>query len=138
MHIKVSIITFLALFISCKSDSIKGINIGTTLFQNQTFQENKILKGHIIKTLECNEIEFQNLINFDCASGAGCYDLGFIIIQIEEQIGKKKFNKLLSSLNASNKNKLKGYISIGIEYGYENQKASKYEHFKKNYIELIE
>ncbi len=56
-------------------------------------------------------------MDFECGDGAGCYDLGFILSQIIYKIGEDKFLKLVSQVEPNKINGLKSLISIGLEYG---------------------
>lgn len=114
------ILIFLIL-ISCKKENIEGIEIGTTLLENQNLGENKKLDTIIRTTLKGNYNSLRRLNHFPCGDGAGCYDKGFIITQIIYKIGENNFNKMVDNLDRKELYGIEDYIKVGLEYGDNNK-----------------
>ncbi len=109
---------------SCKEKVVDGIEIGHTLYTNQSFEQNKKLSDLITQTLNKNSNGLSELTEFWCGGGAGCYDLGFICTQLVYQVGEADFINMASDLNDKQKSSLKGLLDVGFEYGnYENRKT---------------
>ncbi len=99
--------------------SVSGINTkGTTLVVNQSSSQTRELHHLIEKTLEKDTNALSELINFNCGGGSGCYDLGYFITQIIYQMGEDEFITMLSELSSIDKMSLRGFIEVGLEYGY--------------------
>jgi len=109
---------------SCKQKNINGIEIGHTLYTNQTLKQNKKLSELITQTLSKNTKALSELTKFWCGAGSGCYDLGFVCTQLVYRVGETDFLNMASELNEKQKNSLKGLLDVGFEYGnYENKKT---------------
>ena len=108
-------------FSSCKQNEVSGINIGSTLYENQTLAENRELRKLILQTLNKDQSALVKLNNFSCGGGAGCYDLGFILTQIVYQLGENDFNTMLKQMDVKEMAGLKSLIMVGLEYGDNNQ-----------------
>lgn len=59
-------------FISCKQSKVNGITIGTTLYENQTLEENQELRKLVRQTLNKDQNALVKLNDFWCGGGAGC------------------------------------------------------------------
>lgn len=105
------------LFIGCKRQHEKGIEIGSILYAIQTYEENKALRESINGVLHRDIQSFQNLISYDCRGGAGCYDLGFITVQLALKLGTKDFINLANQLESEQQHNLYGLFNVGVEYG---------------------
>ncbi len=105
--------------LSCKENEVNGIEIGHTLFTNQSLGENKKLTDLITQTLNKDSKALSELTGFWCGGGAGCYDLGIILSQIVYKMGESEFIKIASELESDRKKSLKGLLNAGLEYGYE-------------------
>ncbi|MBJ6367501.1 hypothetical protein [Snuella sedimenti] len=114
-------IYFLLLFTiwSCKQNQIEGIEIGHTLYTNQSLKQNKELTDLIARIIKKDSKALEELTEFWCGGGAGCYDLGIITSEIVYKIGEDNFIKMTSKLNTKQKNNLEGLLNAGLEYGYE-------------------
>jgi len=113
------IILFILLLgvISCKKSQVSDIKIGNTLTENQSYSQNKILITLIEQVIKGNTKALSQLIKFDCGSSSGCYDLGSVITQIIVKIGESKFLVMAKQLDKNDISTLKGFISVGLEYG---------------------
>lgn len=121
---------------SCKQNEVDGIIIGHTLYENQSFSENRELRQLIQQTLDKDEKSLAKLNEFWCGGGAGCYDLGFVVTQIIYRIGKKNFASMVEKLNKEETNSIEFLIMAGLEYG-DNDKDGKMDN-KKIEIEFPE
>jgi hypothetical protein len=115
----ISFILVILLFIGCKQDNVAGIYIADTLYTNRSYAENKRLCNLIEGTLDKDKDSLVRLIDFNCGGGAGCYDLGFVVVQIIYKLGEPAFSDIVSKLTESEKSHLKGCIYAGLEYGYD-------------------
>jgi hypothetical protein len=109
---------------SCKQNEVDGIIIGHTLYENQSFSDNRELRQLIQQTLDKDEKSLAKLNEFWCGGGAGCYDLGFVLTQVIYQIGEKDFASMLEKLNKEETNSIEFLIMAGLEYG-DNDKDGK-------------
>lgn len=117
---KILVILISLSIFSCKKSNIEGIEIGTTLLQNQTLIENKKLDTIIKSTLQGNYNSLRRLNHFPCGEGAGCYEKGFIITQIIYKIGEANFIKMVDKLDKKDLYGIEGLIKAGLEYGDNN------------------
>lgn len=117
-------IYFLLIFtlLSCKEKVVDGIEIGHTLYANQSFEQNKKLSKLITQTLNKDSNGLSELTEFWCGGGAGCYDLGFVTTQLAYRIGENDFMKMAEKLTKKQKASLSGLLSVGFEYGYHTDK----------------
>jgi hypothetical protein len=96
------ILYFLLIFtlLSCerKQKVVDGIEIGYTLYTNQTLEQNEKLNKLISQTLNKNSNALSELTEFWCGGGAGCYDLGGVISEIVYKMGETEFIKVASEL----------------------------------------
>jgi hypothetical protein len=106
-------------FLSCKKNDVEGIQIGQDLYIGQSLEENRNLVKLITKTLNKDSNALSGLTEFWCGGGAGCYDLGIITSEIVYKINEPEFIKLASKLDSEQKNRLRGLLQAGLEYGYE-------------------
>lgn len=120
--------------LSCKEKEIDGIEIGQTLYANQSLEQNEKLTELITRTLNKNSNALSELTNFWCGGGAGCYDLGTVLSDIIYKMNEVEFIKLASKLETEKKNSLKGLLDVGLEYGYEPGRKIETEFPKLNRI----
>ena len=121
----ISIILLVGLTLtSCRQNQVDGIIIDHTLYENQSFSDNRELRQLIHQTLNKDEKALAKLSKFWCGGGAGCYDLGFIVTQIIYRIGEKEFASMVEKLNREETNSIEGLIMAGLEYG-DNDKDGK-------------
>jgi hypothetical protein len=99
------------------------VKIDHTLYENLNSNERRELKQLIKQTLKGDNESLTELINFDCGGAAGCYDLGFVLTQIINKLGESKFSEMLSRLSDKSAYELEGLISVGLEYGDNEQKG---------------
>ncbi len=122
---------------SCKRNEVDGILINSTLFENQSLESNQELRQLIQKTLKKDEIALDKLINFGCGGAAGCYDLGYIAIQIIYRMGEKEFVRMASKLEINSLNELEGLVEVGLEYGYSDKdRKMDYKNIEDEFPEL--
>ncbi|MDL2302870.1 hypothetical protein LJC28_00570 [Dysgonomonas sp. OttesenSCG-928-D17] len=120
MKNRILTLTFIVLFfIGCKQDNVAGIDIADTLYTHQSYAENKELRRLIEGTLDKDKDSLVRLTEFDCGGGSGCYDLGFIIVQIIYKLDEPAFSQTVSKLSEKEKSSLKSCIYAGLEYGYD-------------------
>lgn len=75
------------------------------------------LTNLIEKSLKKDKSAFIELTEFDCGGGAGCYDLGSIIVQIIYRISEENAVKSFQNLNSDKACILESRIAAGLEYG---------------------
>lgn len=132
-NLKIYCLLIFTLF-SCKEKVVNGIEIGHTLYTNQSFEENKKLSELITQTLNKDPNGLSELTEFWCGGGAGCYDLGIITSEIVYKIGESEFIKIALELESKRKNSLKELLNAGLEYGYEPNRKIEIEFPKLNKI----
>ena len=123
----------LFLLIGCNKNEVEGIKIGNTLIENQTYSENQNLIKLIENVLLLDSNSLSALINFNCGEAAGCYDLGSVITQIIYKIGEERFMEMTNHLKESEKSLLKGFIEVGLEYGFPLDGKSKNERVENEF-----
>ena len=106
---------------SCKQKTFEGIEIGSTLYSLQSVEENKKMITLISQTLNKNSDALIELINIDCGTSSGCYDLGFTITQLVYKINENEFFRMSEKLTKKQKEELYGYLSVGLKYYYEDK-----------------
>lgn len=112
---------------SCKKEKIQDITIGTTLVENQSYSDNRALSNLIVQTLDGNNESLKKLIYFDCGSGSGCYDLGYIIKQIVDKLGEATFNNMIIDFSPDDLIYLKELIRVGMMYNHQNSGCSNFD-----------
>lgn len=123
-----SVIVMSMCFISCiRHEVVNGIVVSELLnsaAEKQNVNYSKLLK----KAIEGDENSIKQLVllNFYDASG---YDHGAVIVDLIEIIGEDKFIESLSLINYEQKQNVKAYIEVGLEYGNN-------EKIKANTIEM--
>jgi hypothetical protein len=121
-------VTSIFLICSCiQSHKIQEIEIGNTLAQNITSSELSELKTYISKVLSLESGSLVKLADFDCGGGAGCYDLGDVIVQLLDSIGEKNIINLLNGENQEVYEKVLGLLSVGLEYGSVSHQSNEVE-----------
>ena len=131
-----SLLFFIILFSSCNKSEFREIRFGNTLIENQTFSQNKRLCKAVEGTLQGDKNALIILINFNCGSASGCYDLGSVITQIVYKIGEDDFLKMVKKLNPEQKSNLRGFIDVGLEYGYRLNGKSKNKVIKDQFPKI--
>jgi len=109
---------------SCRQNEVDGILIDHTLYENQSYSDNRELRNLIHETLNKDEKALAKLNKFWRVGAAGCYDLGFVVTQIIYRIGEKEFATMLEKLTREETNSIEGVIMAGLEYG-DNDKDGK-------------
>lgn len=132
---KILLIVILTLFISCNKSEVDGIKIGNTLVEIQSFSENQTLIALIEGTLNHDNSALVSLLHIRC-DGAGGYDLGSVVTQIIHKIGEDDFLIMTKFLSVEEKNLLKGFIGVGLEYGYSIDGKSKNESVEKEFPKI--
>ena len=103
-------------FVSCsRHEVVNGIVVSELLIsasEKQNVNYSKLLrkatKGDV------KSIKQLTLLSFYDASG---YDHGSVIVDLIEIIGEDKFIQSLSQINYEQKQNVKAYIEVGLEYG---------------------
>ena len=119
---------FLYNLTSCKTENVNGIIINDTLLTNQSYIENKKLKKIIEKCLDNDPKGFIELNKFNCGSGAGCYDLGYVLTQIVYKIGEENFLNTINKFEKKTQRQLSSLLRVGLEYGdndYDNKQDNR-------------
>lgn len=70
-----------------------------------------------------------SLLNFDDAVG---YDHGSILVDLIERIGEDTYLDSIKNINNNDKNKVKGYLDIGLMYSNKNE-----EEFSRKYLKDV-
>jgi hypothetical protein len=127
---------------SRKPLKVKGIVASSDLIAPRKESEKQRLIELIQKSLEKDKEAFIGLIEFDCGGGAGCYDLGSVIVQIIYRIGERKTIDLVQTINSKQASRLSFLIGAGLEYGdnnYDDKQDNKLleKEFPKLYDSLI-
>lgn len=104
-------------FNSCIKTEVEGIKIGHNLYDTQGYTYNRELVGLIKQALNKDEKSIIQLMEFSCGGAAGCYDLGYVLVQIVYKIGEEDFITMTNKLTLDQKRNLKGFIDVGLEYG---------------------
>lgn len=102
-------------FVNCsRSKSVNGIEVSELLFSVSKEQHinyckllNEATKGDV------TSIKQLVLLRFYDASG---YDHGSVIVDLIKIIGEDKFIKSLATINKEEKQIVKGYLVVGLEY----------------------
>lgn len=78
-----------------------------------------------------------SVMDFDNAVG---YDHGAVLVDLILKIGEQKYIEIITAFTKEDKNRIKGYLRVGLEYGGNPQVKSKSidEAFPKLYIFLNE
>lgn len=102
---------------------VHGVKIGHTLYVHRAHplekpRQHKQLSNLIQGVLNKDKTALQQLINFDCGGGAGCYDLGYILSQLVFRLGEEEFIVLSQDLSMGDKEKLSFWLLCGLEYGH--------------------
>lgn len=128
-------------FVSCISLCEDGEYVGTIyispVLQVQTHDKSffsdygSLLENAIDGTAD--DLKSFCLMDF---GGEGSYDHGGVLICLIDSIGEKKFLEAVKLMNQDEKNHLKAYLSVGMEYG---QKSFSYDDIKnyQKYYPLI-
>jgi len=111
---------FFLLFANChRHKVVNGIEVSVILLS--TAKENKVDYCNLLKeAIEGSEKSIRELTLLIFYEAAG-YDHGSVIVDLIEVVGEDKFTKSLMRLSPEEKQLVKGYISVGLEYG-NNQK----------------
>ncbi len=98
---------------------VNGITISPDLFISWSNgqQRREQLTNLIEKSLKKDKPALIELTEFDCGGGAGCYDLGSIIVQVIYRIGEENAVNTFQNLNADKAFRLRDLIAAGLEYG---------------------
>ncbi|WP_322969493.1 hypothetical protein [Faecalibacter sp. LW9] len=121
MRLKIFLIfTFFTSLISCSVKEYDGIKIPYSIHIRTDFLDTKVRK--VIKSAlnyESNAFkEFIELSNE--VDGESGYDLGYVLTQVINRIGEDKFIELTKELTNNEKQLLKSFIRVGLEYGDNN------------------
>lgn len=111
---------FFLLFANChRNKVVNGIEVSMLLLS--AAKENEVDYCNLLKEAingKENSIRELTLLIFYEAAG---YDHGSVIVDLIEVVGEDKFIKSLMKLNPEEKQLVKGYITVGLEYR-DNQK----------------
>ena len=117
MSIRIILIIFLSLLLSCNVKEYRGVEIPYSLYNRSDFFDHKV-KNVIESALDLNP-DFLNefILLSHKVDGESSYDLGFVLTQIINKIGEEEFIKMSVNLNKNDKKLLKSFIRAGLEYG---------------------
>jgi hypothetical protein len=101
---------------------VNGITISPDLFISWSNgqQRKEQLANLIEKSLKKDKPALIELTEFDCGGGAGCYDLGSIIVQIIYRIGEENAVNTFQNYNSDKACRTEHLIAAGLEYGDNN------------------
>lgn len=124
MNLKIFLLSVLVVILQgCSLDTKnllyknKEVYIGEDLYNAQTYSENWQLKSLIHKSLQQDKKSFIELVDYNYGGGAGCYDLGSIIVQIIYRIGEENTIEMVKDLTPKQARYLHLLIGAGLEYG---------------------
>src|SRR5690606_25563875 len=121
MRLKIFLIfSFFASLISCSVKEYDGIEIPYSIHIRTDFLDRKV--RNVIKSALNNEPNsFKDLIELsDEVDGESAYDLCYVLTQIINRIGEDNFLELTKELSNDEKQLLKSFIMVGLEYGDNN------------------
>lgn len=103
-------------FISCSRHEVVNGIVVSELLNSATEKQNVNYSKLLKRATEGDEksIKQLTLLSFSDASG---YDHGAVIVDLIEIIGEDKFIESLSLINYEQKQNIKAYIEVGLEYG---------------------
>lgn len=121
MHLKTfSILLSTVILLSCSVKEYKGIKIPYSIYIRTDFLDRKV-RNVIKSALNSNPNTFKDYIKLsETVDGESAYDLGFVLTQIINRIGEDEFLELTKNLNSNEKQLLRGFIEVGLEYGDNN------------------
>lgn len=118
-HIKIILIGIFLSFITYKlliDETPQGISISDKPSFTPITKHIKY-KFLINRSLAENSDKLEALTEFGCGGGAGCYDHGWVLLQILIKVGDLKFSKMVVGFSNKNKSLLLGLLFVGGEYG---------------------
>ena len=121
MRIKILLIlSLVTILLSCSVKEYEEIKIPYSIHIRTDFLDRKI-KNVIKSALNSKPNTFKDYIKLsDEVDGESAYDLGFVLTQIIDRIGEDEFLNLTKNLNSSEKQLLRSFIEVGLEYGDNN------------------
>lgn len=122
---------------ACNQNEVQNITIGKTLVENHSYSQNRLLIKNIEGVLAQESKFLPMLLEYDCGGAAGCYGLGNVIVQIINKIGEEKFIAMVKELNNAEKEELRGFINVGLEYGDSLHKNRKNRTFESEFPTLF-
>ena len=138
---KTLLLLFVLSFVSCISIDEDGEYVGTIYISSvlQVQTHNKSIfsdyASSLKKAIDGTEDDLKSfcLMDFD---GEGAYDHGGVLICMIDSIGEMKFLEAMKLMNQKEKDHLKVYLRVGMEYG---QKSFSYDDIKNyhKYYPLI-
>jgi hypothetical protein len=116
-RIKIIVVGFLLVtFAACKPKcEVKGISVSELLMTNA--EERNIDYCGILSLASSNDksaIKQISLLEFENAVG---YDHGIVLVELIEKIGENNFIVGIKKLTIGERNRVKSYLEVGIEYG---------------------
>jgi len=121
MRLKIFLIfTFFTSLISCSVKEYDGIKIPYSIHVRTDFLDRKV-RNVIKSALNYESKAFKEFIELSNeVDGESGYDLGYVLTQIINRIGEDKFIELTKELTNNEKQLLKSFIRVGLEYGDNN------------------
>jgi len=114
---KFLIFSFIFLLISCSVKEYDGIQIPYSIHIRTDFLDRKV-RNVIKSALQDDPNAFKEFISLsDKVDGESAYDLGYVLTQIINRIGEDKFIELTKNLTTDDKQLLKSFVRVGLEYG---------------------
>ncbi len=120
------LLSLISVFYLAPKDEVDGIKIPKSTYLENIVDAAKyrlLIKGTIQGELK----DLEELINFWCGGGAGCYDHGAVIVQIMYKVGDRHFYTTAQKLSHKNMITLGGFIAAGFEYGGFVKKPENYD-----------
>lgn len=110
-------ISFILCLISCNQENASGIYLGTTLTVHQSFKENRVFIRIVENSLQGDVNSIEKLPDIWCGGASGCYDLGYVITQIIDELTEGVFIEKMMQMDYSQATKFNVFIRVGLEYG---------------------
>lgn len=112
-NLKIILFVILFVFISCKNNcEINGIEISELL----KISTNKPYCELVEKAINKDEQSLKEISELRILDGAG-YEHGYVLIQIIEKIGEKKYVEIIKDFSTKEKETIYSYLRVGLEYG---------------------
>ena len=138
MRLKIFLIfTFFTSLISCSVKEYDGIKIPYSIHIRTDFLDRKV-RNVIKSALNYESNAFKEFIELSNeVDGESGYDLGYVLTQVINRIGEDKFIELTKELTNNEKQLLKSFIRVGLEYGDNNYDGKMdNERIEKIYVKI--
>jgi len=119
-HTKTLLIVFLSCFATYSllfDDTTQGISTESNFGIYQSLPEKAERTILINQTLSKDINALKTLTYLSCGGGAGCYDHGWVLVQILYRLGDVQFAEMIKSWRPDEKTMLLSFLYVGAEYG---------------------